>query len=84
MAIIVNYIWLDVRLAFSHVKSLVGMAVVYGACNYYQTKISGKPVYHFLTWEDYTSFVIYLGLVIGFVGVYYGLSKLSFWLKPGK
>ena len=35
LAMAVNYVWLDVRVEFSHVKSLVAMALVYGACNFY-------------------------------------------------
>ena len=84
LCLLINYIWLDIRLSWGHHRSLIGGALVYGVLNFYQTKSQGKPVYHFLDWKDHQSFLIYVGLIIVFIFVYYILVKLSYLIKPTK
>jgi len=82
LAMLVNYIWLDVRIAFTHVKTWALFAIFYLAVNYYQTKAQGYPIYDQLTWEDETSFLIAAGIVGCFSATYYLVHRLSFYLKP--
>ena len=50
LSFLVNYMWLDIRLAKNHVKAFFVIALVLGVVNYRTTKAQGKPVYFFLTW----------------------------------
>lgn len=43
---------------------LIAFGIIYGIINYLAVKSSGKPLYWFLTWQDYWS-VIYLSIIIG-------------------
>ena len=45
--------------------------------NYVATKYHGKPLYHFMTWEDYTTFVIAALITIGSLLVYFGIAIFS-------
>ena len=41
ISLLINYIWLDIRLCWGHHRSLVIVALIYGCLNYYQTKSQG-------------------------------------------
>ena len=49
----------DVSIKASHGLGLLPLCILYGYSNYQVTKAQGYPVYHFLTWEDETSFLIF-------------------------
>ena len=79
-----NFALLDVRFKAGHSKPLIFVSLIYGFINYYITKQTGKPVYDFLHWEDYTSHVIWLLMILVFLACYMTLVKVSFMLKPPK
>ena len=60
-----------------HYKWLLILAVVYYPINYWESKAAGKPVYAFLTWEDYTSPLIIIGIQVAFTLVWIALAKLT-------
>ena len=64
-------------------KWILYLSVVYCSVNCIQTKIRGKPLYHFLTWESFDSVLIAAGLALGFAFVYFGLCLLDEMAKPG-
>jgi len=72
------YLLLDVRYKANHGNFFVLFAMAYGVINFAVTKYTGNPVYHFLDWKDYKSFVLYLFLAACFYGSYMGLVRLSF------
>ena len=49
--------------------------LIYAVINYNETKRRGYPLYWFLTWEDWTTPVIYLALLVVFVIIWVGLAK---------
>ena len=77
-----SYALLDVRLKATHCKPMVVLLSIYGIVNCIVTKMRGKPVYSFLTWENELSILIVAGLEVLFVVIYLMLVKLSFALKP--
>ena len=56
----------------SYYKFLLGVGVFYMFVNFVGTKVSGKPLYSFLPWTDWTSLVISMSLI--------GLALLSYYL----
>lgn len=79
---LINYAITDVRLTRSHVKMVFTIAALYGYVNYLETKKRGAPLYWFLTWEDSTSVLIYLSLMVVFTGLWFVLCGISYALKP--
>jgi hypothetical protein len=55
-----------------------------GYSNYRSTIANGEPLYWFLTWEDYTSVVIFVAINIGAIAVFLGLSNLTTFIKAEK
>lgn len=76
-SVVTNFALTNVVIRSSHLTGIVVMAVIYGFVNYKETKARGKPLYSFLTWNDYTSVIIYAGLITGFSLVFLLLSKLT-------
>ena len=64
-------------LSVGHWKLFAPVAIIYAVVNYLETKKRGKPLYWFLTWEDYTSVLIYAGLMFTFILVWITMAKLS-------
>jgi hypothetical protein len=64
----------DVTIKTSHVKIINVVGFAYGFINYSETKKRGQPIYWFLTWEDETSFFIYVSLILVFSAMWFGLS----------
>ena len=58
-----NFFVTDVHIKASHGKSLLPFCLFYGYLNYATTIAQGKPVYHFITWEDQTSLWIFAIIV---------------------
>ena len=54
-----------------HAKFLVYFALTYAFVNFAATKISGKPLYGLLTWEDYKTPLIVFALISFFVSLFY-------------
>ena len=55
----------------------IPFCLVYCYVNYLETKANSKPVYWFLTWEDYTSPLICAGLELFIIVAWIILAKLS-------
>ena len=83
-SIAANFAMTDVVIRGSHYKGLVVIAALYGYVNYKETKARNKPLYHFLHWNDYTTVLIYSGLVAGFAFLFTALSSVTVTLKRGK
>ena len=79
-----NFALTDVVLRRNDYKGLVLISIIYGVVNYFETKKRGKPLYHFLTWEDASSVFIYGGLIAGFTLVFIALSKVTVGIKRAK
>ena len=67
----------DMYLCTSHWILFVPVGIIYNIINYYATLSRGKPLYWFLTWEDYTSVIVVIALQIIFSLIWVGLAKLS-------
>ena len=66
----------------SHVRGVLVIGLLYGVVNYRETKARGRPLYWFLTWEDYTTYVIYAALSLFFCTIWLLFAKLTALLKP--
>jgi hypothetical protein len=49
---------------YEHYKYCLYLGIAYAITNFIGTKMRGKPLYVFLTWEDYTSVLISCGLLV--------------------
>ena len=67
----------DMYLCTSHWILFVPVGIIYNIINYYATLQRGKPLYWFLTWEDYTSVFIVIGMQVAFSLIWIGLAKIS-------
>lgn len=54
-----------------HSYLLLVFGLFYGISNYFAVKKRGKPLYWFLTWEDYRSPLIMLTIIGVFTGIFY-------------
>lgn len=77
VSVLVNFAITDVVFIRHHQKQLIGIAVAYLSINFLATKIKGKPIYHFLTWQDAQSLYIVTAIVLGAVMGFNILVQLS-------
>ena len=49
----------------SHYTFSIKLGVVYAVFNYYGTKLRGRPLYPFLTWESIPDGIVICALLIG-------------------
>ena len=82
-SVVTNFALTDVVIRSSHYKGLSTIAILYGYVNYKETKARGKPLYSFLTWEDYSTVLIYGALVAGFTFLFIALSSVTVSIKRG-
>ena len=82
IAFFINFLNTDIVVYDGHMKGLSIFGLIYSATNAYNTITTGKPIYFFLTWEDYTSPLIVLGIYATFVLVYKSIAKLTRAVKP--
>ena len=54
---------------------------LYGYVNYLATLQRKKPLYWFLTWEDFNSVIILAGLTVAFMLIFAGLSFITVLIK---
>ena len=54
----------------THVWKLTGFGVFYNFVNFVATKYRGTPLYHFLTWEDWTSLLVAGGTTLLSITLY--------------
>lgn len=64
LTILSNVLLTRVVFLYEHYKYCLYLGLVYGFTNFVGTKVRGKPLYAFLTWEDYTSVIIAAGLTV--------------------
>ena len=72
-----NHSCTDLEFCESHWKLLLAINLLYGVINYYETKAHGTPLYWFLTWDNYESYVIYGSISIAFELIWIGIAKLT-------
>ena len=59
-----------------HWKLFVPIGLVYNVVNYFEVQRSGKPLYWFMTWKDWTSPAICIAIQVVTAFIWVGLSKL--------
>ncbi|CDW89078.1 UNKNOWN [Stylonychia lemnae] len=67
---------------YEHARGLVIYSTVYYIVNFLGTKYRGKPIYPFLTWEDWWSLVICIIIVLPNYYVYLGVCALVRYFRP--
>jgi hypothetical protein len=82
IAFLINFLNTDIVVYDGHMKGLSMFGLIYSSINAYNTITTGKPIYFFLTWEDYTSPLIVLGIYVTFVLVYKSVAELTRAIKP--
>ena len=78
---VANTILTNSKLSTKFIPFIVYIGVIYGTNNFYSTKKSGKPVYPFLTWEGVDSLLIVLGMIVGFIVLWFALVQIDALLK---
>jgi len=76
-----NAFFTNIVLSRKVLAPLVQFGMFYMFTNFVQTKRSGKPIYYFLTWEDYRSPTLVVIMLLGFSMIYIGLCKIDEYLK---
>ena len=66
----------EFELCADHWKLFLPVGIVYGIVNYFETHRLGRPLYWFLTWEDWTTPVILIALQTIFSLLWVALAKL--------
>ena len=61
----------------NHWAFLVMFGLIYAPINYFETKARGKPIYFFLTWEDYNSAIVLLCIYGGFTVFWITLARCT-------
>ena len=74
----------DIQMTPSHCKSFVPLGLIYAITNYIGTLQRGKPLYFFLTWEDYKSPLICVALTFIFTSLYWLVAHASILFNQSK
>lgn len=61
----------QIVLCFEHIHFMVVYGVCYTVVNFVGTHVKGKPIYGFLTWQDFTSVIIASVILVVNVLIYY-------------
>lgn len=81
---ILNFLVTDIVMLYSHVKGMIVFGVFYLAINYLIVMSTGVPLYWFLTWTDFNSFLVAFALIFfGALG-YLALVSLTHCVNGGK
>ena len=81
---IYNFRTIDAVLKASHAKALIPGVAVYLYTNYIATRLSGQNLYWFLTWEDWRSAFVVIGLYTLLPGAFHLCAWLTIKLRPRK
>ena len=82
LSVLANFTLTDIVFKNGHIRVLPWVfALPFGLVNCAATKISGAPIYHFLTWEDWRSPAIVLGLALFATALFYVFAKLTWVVK---
>jgi len=84
LALLLNFISLDIRFCHSHWKFFMVFGAAYGIVNFTSTKLSGKPVYWFLPWDSVLSLIVFASLNSIAATVWIIIAEISYNLKPIK
>ena len=77
LAYALNYKCTDLEFRVDHWQFILPISVLYCVINYYETTSRGRPLYWFLTWEDYKSPLICSIISLVIVLVWIGIAKLT-------
>ena len=83
LAVVANFVLSDVVLKTEHSFLLIPLGLFFGFLNYCACAIQGKPLYFFLTWQDWTSPMLVLGLTLYISMMFYLLSVITWKIKRG-
>eukprot|EP00347_Sterkiella_histriomuscorum_P010176 403377314 len=75
VAIFINIIISKVVLCFEHLPYMLVYGFTYLTCNLCATKYLGRPLYSFLTWEDFNTVIIALVIILGNTLAYFLVCK---------
>ena len=81
---IYNFRTIDAVLKASHAKALIPGVALYLYTNYRATRLSGQTLYWFLTWEDWRSAFVVIGLYTLLLGAFHLCARLTIKLRPIK
>ena len=81
IACLVNSVITKSVLTRKLLKPLLYFGIFYLFVNFLQVKISGLPVYAFLTWEDSSSYILVACLQFGFAIIYIILCMIDEYFK---
>ena len=73
----VNSLMTNCKLSAKYIPVLISFGLFYGGVNCYTTKVTGKPVYGFMTWQGFDSVLIIFGMISGFSLIYLVLCWLD-------
>ena len=82
MSCVANTLVTNTLMSTRLLPPIVFVGVLYTIVNLVTVKITGTPVYHFLTWQDWKSPVLATIIILGFVLLYLALSMFDQCLKP--
>ena len=75
-------VWLSkIRFDTADYPYMVLLGVVYSGVNYVASIARGKPLYHFLDWNQPITYLIAIGLLLLGVGIFVGICKVVNKLK---
>ena len=78
LTVLTNFALTDIVFKVDHIKVFPWVfGLAFGLINYTATRLSGEAIYFFLTWKDWLSPAIVMGLAFFATTVFYGLAKLS-------
>jgi len=72
----------DVRLDCDMAPKMVPIAIFYSVVNFAASKYRGRALYPFLTWEDYTSPLLCVGITLFFCTLFWLVANMSHMWKP--
>ena len=76
IAYVLNARMTEFELDAGHWKLFVPLGILYAIVNYFETQRLGRPLYWFMTWQDWTTPVIAIGLQIAFSLLWIVLAKI--------
>ena len=84
ISVVIMFLTTDLQMTPSHFKGFIPIGLIYSIINYWATIRNGEPVYSFLTWEDYKTPLILVGMMIGFSAFYWLMAHASIILNQSK
>lgn len=76
LAVVANVAISQTLFIYGHYRYLLGVGVVYMFANFIGTKAIGRPLYHIMPWEDSSTLLVAIGLIVLGVGSYLGICYI--------